>query len=1015
VLALGIVPSQALATSQAAQVRALRSAKILDSPRGQLVAYISGGRLFVKPIDGGVARELRTPWPVKTLQWSPDGSRIAFEDTAGQMAVVDLRTGDAQVLTGARLFDEGYYFDSVEEAWSPDGEFLAFPKEMTSSDTAGLWIWDRRTGQARKVASDMALTYAVRTLVWSHDSSRLAVAMGNAHAIAGDRAQDPELDVLTPARGTLMQIASGANASWSPDDRFLAYAKYDGCDNHGCYGKRAVVPAEGGQAVVFDAGIRSNNDNNQWSSVPGGYVFDRWLLDGAGRLVRTIVPPEFWAVGWAANGRYVLTEGFPPDAVPLNLVSLRGAARTIYTTASSHSCDVTSLAGYHPYSIDWEDDGGGFAFADLCKPNSFIYTISSTSGSELLKPVYLSGYPVAFVDSDQSLILQQIAPVYPPSMSLYLYNLHSHGVLVIVNGISSFALQPAIAKAPAPTLTPNQQHLAKAIAAYKSGLDSAFDQVDGTATDLGREGQFFRDEVTSDQFKVYTSIAQAAVDTLVNGWDKLGGGDTANTAAKLLAVGTDFGLGFAKDATIEAMSQKLTTFLADHSLTDQATLITSGIDKSLRSTLDKHLDQLIADPPNLSNTDTDAAISALEAREGALGWIGTRQVAGAAAILHVAFYQQGGSHVVSDLVTALWQEAAPLLASVALGPEAGVAATALIGVWNTAVAQYKLTEDAQTVAEYQLALLSMQSYAARLHDSATIAIAGLTAKPPAAGPLASATLANLRIVDSGAPATHTHRSNTLRELLTFTVQNTGPTMPFHVLVTYNTGFDINGKLTLTGQQTLHLSALVTLDTFQVAGKGKPASRFTLKGKATTSAAFTLLDPGEHVDLAPGRGEQLHIVLLAEPKPGDFVLVDRKDIPNDRALHFQQQEPISAPSGSRPGHTAKQATSLTVTLRADRVEAPSGGTVTLTAVANRDIAKTGAALEIVNLTTGTTAKRCFSGPVCAVSTAVALSNTVQTCVGKCSGQPPPPAMVRYVYVARIGALAQSNPVTITWHQ
>jgi hypothetical protein len=66
-----------------------------------------------------------------------------------------------------------------------------------------------------------------------------------------------------------------------------------------------------------------------------------------------------------------------------------------------------------------------------------------------------------------------------------------------------------------------QGQLATAIGRYKAALDLAFRQITGTVGDLDAEGQYFRDEVKSDQFKVYASIAQAAVGTLVAGWNEL--------------------------------------------------------------------------------------------------------------------------------------------------------------------------------------------------------------------------------------------------------------------------------------------------------------------------------------------------------------------------------------------------------------------------------------------------------------------------------------------------------------
>ncbi len=142
---------------------------------GQLLAYVTGGKLYVKSIDGGRARALRTPWRVQALQWSPDGSMIAIEAAHVQLAVINVLSGAIRILAGA--WSSSPYYPPLGDAprsgynaWSPNGRFLAFSNGMTSSDTANLWIWDRHTDRVHKIVSDVAL--GMLTLAWSHDSAR---------------------------------------------------------------------------------------------------------------------------------------------------------------------------------------------------------------------------------------------------------------------------------------------------------------------------------------------------------------------------------------------------------------------------------------------------------------------------------------------------------------------------------------------------------------------------------------------------------------------------------------------------------------------------------------------------------------------------------------------------------------------------------------------------------------------------------------------------------------------------
>ena len=106
----------------------------------------------------------------------------------------------------------------------------------------------------------------------------------------------------------------------------------------------------------------------------------------------------------------------------------------------------------------------------------------------------------------------------------------------------------------------------------------------------------------------------------------------------------------------------------------------------------------------------------------------------------------------------------------------------------------------------------------------------------------------------------------------------------------------------------------------------------------------------------------------------------------------------------------------IRLAADRTSVPAGTTVTLTAVANRDVGTAGYAIEILDQTTGSVVKRCVVGSICVTTVAVYFSNSVTTCVGNCTGQPTPPpaaASVTNSYVARIGNQARSSPVRVEW--
>lgn len=94
---------------------------------------------------------------------TPSGVPWGF--TGYDVWVTDVRTGEATRISGGGGTGWG-------PVWSPDGDRLAFYSDR--SGVVGLWVWERRGGDARQVGRVMpSPSYEFQTVQWSPDGTRL--------------------------------------------------------------------------------------------------------------------------------------------------------------------------------------------------------------------------------------------------------------------------------------------------------------------------------------------------------------------------------------------------------------------------------------------------------------------------------------------------------------------------------------------------------------------------------------------------------------------------------------------------------------------------------------------------------------------------------------------------------------------------------------------------------------------------------------------------------------------------
>jgi TolB protein len=236
-------------------------------------------QVYVMNPDGSRQHAITRQFSAKRGAFSSDGRRIAFDGRAyDTLFDFDIFVAAASGRRATRI-TRGPERDLMP-AWSPDGETIAFSRQLTEDGMPEIWLVGADGSDPRVLVED-ALAPS-----WAPDGSRIAF-----EGLGG-------IATVSPDGSSVRRLTSGGEPAWSPDGRRIVFSRA---------GEIWLMRANGGGQRRL---TRSPSEEIEPAFSPDG----RWVLfssdrtgnkdvfvmrpDGSGVRNLTRHPSDDWATSW---------------------------------------------------------------------------------------------------------------------------------------------------------------------------------------------------------------------------------------------------------------------------------------------------------------------------------------------------------------------------------------------------------------------------------------------------------------------------------------------------------------------------------------------------------------------------------------------------------------------------------------------------------------------------------------------------------------------------------------------
>jgi Tol biopolymer transport system component len=252
---------------------------------GRFNPDINDFQIFVANPDGSHEFQL-TMAQSEVSDWSPDGTRIAYDFVDGQ--TVQIATINPDGTGGVQLTHEENVFHG-DPAWSPNGKVLAFEADAGNQPAgAGIYLMDAATGTVLSRVTKNPFGSFDSEARWSPDGQWIAFIRNKKFL---RNTQVKTLFVVRPDGTGLRQLTTwGLNADnpdWSPDGSQIVFAT------------KAEVPAASGIWTVHPDGSRLTALIK--THAPENFHYPKWSPDGTKVIFAGRLDPTEGANLWTVN------------------------------------------------------------------------------------------------------------------------------------------------------------------------------------------------------------------------------------------------------------------------------------------------------------------------------------------------------------------------------------------------------------------------------------------------------------------------------------------------------------------------------------------------------------------------------------------------------------------------------------------------------------------------------------------------------------------------------------------